>query len=325
MDARVLSTLTFESFAIDHLVDHRKRYHLALDPAFPFTIKLFSYDGVPGPFPMNWHERLELFVPLAGSGEFAIGEDHIPFEAGDVLVIDNLKLHGLASFTGPARRAMVVTFLPEFLYTLGSPLCDSLFLTPFYRSPGTPPATVKTADRSAPLLHEALSRLVQCYFGAADGAQYQAGCKAYLLEALYLLIARVGWTASTQSEYLRRQEQSRQLGKLHDYLLEHFHERVTVQKAASLVGMGESRFMKYFRSVTGETFVGYLNRLRVEKAAQLLEETGLSIAEIAAASGFADQSYFDKVFRRRFQITPREARSRAEQERKRVVALDRRR
>lgn len=82
--------------------------------------------------------------------------------------------------------------------------------------------------------------------------------------------------------------------------------------------------MKYFRSVTGETFVGYLTRLPVEKAAQLLEETRIPIGEIAAACGFSDQSYFDKLFRRHFTLTPREGRNRAEGERTRVMALERR-
>jgi two-component system response regulator YesN len=66
--------------------------------------------------------------------------------------------------------------------------------------------------------------------------------------------------------------------------------------------------MKYFKAVTGETFVSYLTRLRVERAMQMLEESDKAIAEIAAAVGFADQSYFDKMFRRYFKRAPRDVR-----------------
>jgi AraC-like DNA-binding protein len=299
-----MRSLPFEDFAIDHLVDHRKRYHLELDPAFPFAIKLFSYDNAAGPFPLNWHERLELFIPLSGAGEFVNGDHRIPFEGGDILIIDTLKLHGLSHFTGRKRSAMVITFMPEFVYTLGSPLCDSLFLTPFYRPPGSAPAVVRSGDHFAPSLEGALSQLVQCYFSPAEKLEHQAGCKAFLLQVLYFLVARAGWSASTRSDYLRRHEQSQRLGRLHEYLLTHFDQRVSIATAASIARMSESKFMRYFRTVTGETFVAYLTRLRLERAAQLLEEGQLSIAEVANAVGLSDQSYFDRLFRRHFGRTP---------------------
>jgi AraC-like DNA-binding protein len=303
VDSRLTRSLVFEEFAIDHLVDHRKRYRLRLEPAFPFVVKLFSYETKAGPFPLNWHERLELFMPLSGAGEFDNGEHRISFEAGDILVIDNLKLHGVASYRGKSRRAMVITFLPEFVYTLGSPLCDSLLLTPFYRTAGAPPAVLKRSEPRPQGLDEAVSRLVQCYL-SPDGLQRQAGCKVFLVQMLYCLVTWAGESRATRSECLRRQEESERLGRLHEYLLAHFNQKVSIGQAASLVGMSDSRFMRYFRTVTGETFVSYLTRLRLERAAQLLEESALSIAEIATTVGFSDQSYFDRVFRRHFGRTP---------------------
>jgi AraC-like DNA-binding protein len=314
VDTRLTRSLVFEKFAIDHLVDSRKRYRLDLEPAFPFAMKLFSYETAAGPFPLNWHERLELFMPLSGAGEFHNGDHRIPFEAGDILVVDNLKLHGIANYRGKQRRAIVITFLPEFVYALGSPLCDSLLLTPFYRAVGAPPAVVHGPERPEGL-DEAVSRLVQCYLEPADGLQRQTGCKVFLVQLLYCLIMWAGESRATRSEWMRRQEESESLGRLHAYLLAHFDQKVSIAQAASLMSMSESKFMRYFRTVTGETFVSYLTRLRLERAAQLLEESALSIAEIATAVGFSDQSYFDRVFRRHFGRTPISTRRQRDSER----------
>ena len=308
MLATALTKLAFEPFAIDHLVDGTKRYDLELDPQFPFAIKLFSYDHVTPPYPLNWHPRFELFVPLAGEGTFVMGDRGIPFAAGDVLVIDNMRLHGLAEFRGRRRRAMVVTFSPEFIYTLGSPLCDALFLTPFYSQADITEPVVKEGERVAPSLHEPLLKLVSCYFQPSEKVSYRAGCKAYLLEALYVLTTRFGWSETSRLEYLKRHEQARQLGTLHDYLLANYSTKIPIATACSLVGMCESRFSKFFKAATGETFVAYLTRLRVERAGQLLQQTDQSVAEIASAVGFADQSHFDRMFRRYFQRTPTEVR-----------------
>jgi AraC-like DNA-binding protein len=310
MDLQLLRTLSFEVYDIDREVDDKKRYEMQIDQWFPFAIKLFSFDHVRPPYPLNWHERLEMFIPLAGKGKFVTGDDRVPFSAGDVLVVDNLKLHGLGDFCGKRRQAMVISFLPELVCTLGSPRCDSLFLSPFYRDASSPLVIVKSSDRMANPLHEALSRLVECYFSVSPRPQFQAGCKAWLLTALYYVGAHAGWTVAARSDDLRRQEQSRQLGKLNDYLLTHFCERVSIHTAASIVGMSESRFMKYFRRATGETFVSYLTRLRLQRAAQLLKETDQSIADISTEVGFCDQSYFDRMFRRHFRATPREFRGR---------------
>jgi AraC-like DNA-binding protein len=201
-----------------------------------------------------------------------------------------------------------VTFLPEFVYNLASPACDSLFLTPFYWQPAGVVPVLRSTDPAADSMHQALMRLTQCYYTSDRGPHYQAGCKAFLLEILYLLAAHFGWPERTHQEYLLQQERSRLLGKLHEFLLDNFAEKISVRSAASLVNMSESTFMKYFKRVTGETFVSYLTRLRLERAAELLEATNLPIADISYSVGFPDQSYFDRMFRRHFSRTPREVR-----------------
>jgi AraC-like DNA-binding protein len=304
---RLARSLPFENFAIDHLVDRNGRYHMELDPSFPFAIKLFSYDGCTGPYPLNWHERLELFIPISGEGEFVNGDHCLGFSAGDILIIDTMRPHGLADFRGRKRRSIVITFSPEFIYSVGSPMCDSLFLVPFQTPTQITPCVIRRSDRLAPPIWNALARLVDCYFSRDDGIRYQAGCKALLLQVLYYLGIHAG-SSVTRSEYLRRQEQSQLMGKLHDYLSTHFDQKVSITKAATLLGMSESKFMRYFRTMTGETFVSYLTRLRLERAAVLLEESQLSIGDIAASVGFSDQSYFDRVFRRSFGKSPRELR-----------------
>ena len=48
--------------------------------------------------------------------------------------------------------------------------------------------------------------------------------------------------------------------------------------------------MKYFKRITGQTFVSYANRLRLDRAAQLLQRTDLTVADISNEVGFPDQS-----------------------------------
>ena len=61
---------------------------------------------------------------------------------------------------------------------------------------------------------------------------------------------------------------------------------------------------KLFREQLGMTFSDYINRLRVERAQELLKDPRRSLAEIAVQVGFYDQSHFGKVFRQVSGYTP---------------------
>jgi transcriptional regulator GlxA family with amidase domain len=109
---------------------------------------------------------------------------------------------------------------------------------------------------------------------------------------------------------MRQQERSLRLKKLFAFIREHPDGKLPVGEAARLAGMSTTQFMKIFKRVAGVTLIAYLNHVRLANAARLLRETSQSIAEIAAATGFSDQSYFDKRFKRAFGETPKDFRSR---------------
>ena len=304
--------LKFEPYGIDHLVDAFRHHHLALDMEFPFAIKAFSYETFQPGERLTWHNRLEIFCPLRGAGRFQMGERIIDFMGGDVLVVDNMKLHGALSFEGPHSVAVVIYLKAELFYNLGSAVCDYAYLTPFYGLTEEALPILRAGDPAAAPVHEALFRLLRCYFDAPQDQYSKIGCKAYLGQILYLLSKHLGTSELARAEYLRRREQSQRLGALVEYLNHNYCEKITVPHAAAMVGMSKSHFMRFFKQATGMTFVDYLTHLRISKARQLLRDKNLTIAEISNRVGFTDQSYFDRRFKEHFGKPPREYRATAE-------------
>jgi AraC-like DNA-binding protein len=310
MPISIPSSLTFEPCVVHQWIDPSGRFDPPLDRAFPFYIKLYSFKDGMDPCPPNWHERLEIFVPVAGDGQFRIGDRLVSFSPGEVLVVDNKKLHRTERIGGRQRCAIVITFLPEFVYTLGSPVCDVGYLSPFYCQVADVDPVVRAGNPRLPMLHDAINRLLRCYVDIdQDGARL--GCKTYLLELLYHLAQHFTFAEVARSETLQQQQRARRLGGLLDHLALNYGKKISIADAAAMVGMSESRFMRYFRAAAGMTFVSYLTHIRLTHAARLLRESDLNISEVADTVGFRDQSYFDRQFRQGFSMTPREYRAAA--------------
>jgi len=88
------------------------------------------------------------------------------------------------------------------------------------------------------------------------------------------------------------------------YLLEHFSEKITLNDVAAHVSFSPTYLCTMFKNEMGQSFKSCLNRIRIEKSKELMPNHDLSIADISYKVGFADQSYFARVFKQYEGITP---------------------
>ncbi len=97
---------------------------------------------------------------------------------------------------------------------------------------------------------------------------------------------------------------NRSVGQMLRYIHQNYQTDISVRDLAVLCSINQSYAGQLFRQETGETFSGYLTRVRMEKASGLLLETSRSIASIAADVGYGDYFYFAKVFKKVMGVTP---------------------
>lgn len=88
------------------------------------------------------------------------------------------------------------------------------------------------------------------------------------------------------------------------YIKQHLAEKLTLEQAAEQVALSKSYFCRVLKDELGYTFTEYVNHLRIERAMLYLRESVLSIADVAYAVGFDDQSYFTRIFKKATGMSP---------------------
>ncbi len=88
------------------------------------------------------------------------------------------------------------------------------------------------------------------------------------------------------------------------HINKHFGQSLPLSQMAMLCQMSPSRFCREFKATYGVTYVEYVARYRIVQAKRLLNNPTMSIADAAAAVGFADPSYFTRVFRKVTGLSP---------------------
>ncbi|MDL2301489.1 AraC family transcriptional regulator [Lachnospiraceae bacterium OttesenSCG-928-D06] len=83
----------------------------------------------------------------------------------------------------------------------------------------------------------------------------------------------------------------------------------SIEELANMLHITPSHFAREFRNETGVPPIKYLTNIRLLHASKLLQETSLSINDIALACGFSSGNYFTKLFHKQTDMTPLEFRS----------------
>lgn len=92
------------------------------------------------------------------------------------------------------------------------------------------------------------------------------------------------------------------------YISENFSSNITLEDVARHVHLNPAYFSTIFKQSCGSSFKEYLNMVRIEESKRLLANTDYSVVDIAVATGFMDQSYFSKVFKKYTGLTPKQYR-----------------
>lgn len=223
-----------------------------------------------------------------GLGWCELGGQRLAVKPGDLLVIPSNVGHAYGAdekkpwsiFWVHATGDSMKSLLAELGATVERPL---LFL-------GQDP-------QLAALFEETILILEQGYTPA--GLLYASRTLSHLI-GLMIWHRHQKWQGDTEP----RQKMAQSIA----YMKAHLNQPLKVPDLAALVNLSASHFSALFKRQTGYAPIDYFIRLRLHQACQLLDNTDLSVKEIAVRLGYDDPFYFSRIFKALNEISPREYR-----------------
>lgn len=284
-------------------------YHNAYHETKRHADIMFAYNvypcTIPQDFsfvPLHWQDSFEIIYVKRGMGRVQVNLDMFQAEAGDIFIVPPGHLHGLRGLEDYRMEYENIIFDMDFLRGAVLDNCSQKYLQPMLEGKLYFPVWIGNS-------HE-MYGILSNYLDAADilmgqrGQGYELGVKGYLL----LFFSGLFQIAMPKVEELHDNRRMEKIKMVLSYMEDHYNQKITVEEMAEECGYSASHFMRWFKEMTGTKFGSYLIELRLEKAARTLRTTEETVLEVAGKTGFNNLSNFNRLFKKKYGITPSEFR-----------------
>ena len=240
---------------------------------------LIAYD-----FTTHFHNCFEFVRAMEGSFTLQVGGLTEVMHPGDYALILPNEIHSF-SFDGPFKL-WIGLFTGDYVSSFQKHMTNKF---------GT-----KIAFRPS----EDIDRILQTHLThhKKTGAKYVTKGGLYLLCSEYLRLVPIEE---------RTPKEGRLMAQLSDFIALHYSEPLSLQSISSALGYDYYYLSHCFRLFFNMHFTAYLNLYRIERAADDLVNTDLSVTEILGRNGFSSTRNFYAVFRNAYGTSPNEYRKRA--------------
>lgn len=272
-----------------------------------FPVAAYLHRALPGEMPVyaHWHEEAEFLLMLEGEMLFQIGTALYPLKAGEAVFVPGGDMHAGHAQGEDGCAFFAVVFRMDWLHSGTLDRVQSEYLSGLLDGSHTLPVHYDGGESWSSAALQQLAALQGVLTARNPG--YELAVKAHLFLILAEIAGGPGWLPRQRE----RPEDRRRLELLKTVIAHietHYADKIYLRDLARLAGMSESRFSRFFKKSMRQTPLAYINRYRVEKAAELLRETDRKLLDIALEVGFEHQGYFIRRFREQMGVTPAEYR-----------------
>lgn len=265
-------------------------------------LKVFNYRQ---PFDIvHSHDFHEMVLVRKGSGRHLTEDGSYPIYRGDIFLVRPGHAHTYEEVKN--LEIVNILYLPE---VLNLPLYDLTDTSGYYAFFETRPRLRgRYRDRNRLTLNEEqLRQAEEIILEIEQEQRRKTPGNEYFRRVAFMRLIGLVCRAFSESES-RPSGELTEISRIIRFFEQNYARPIRLEDLPPLCGKSVSSIVRLFREGLGQSPIEYLINLRLEKGAALLRRKTMTVAAIAAATGFSDSNYFTKMFSRKFALSPREYR-----------------
>ena len=240
----------------------------------------------PTHFPPHIHEAIEMVYITKGTLELGVGQELYHMEKGDFAVVFPNLIHHYQVFEEGENKA---------LYVLVSPKLIPNYMNQFQKNCPAIPVIPKE------YLHVDIVKAVKSLIDVEKN-------NMRLIQAyLQMIFAHVFYRM--EMVYKDTLGSDNLVYKSVEYVAKNFRKKISLDQMANDLGVSKYILSRLFSQTFHTNFAGYVNGVRLNYAVAMLDGGCESITNICYECGFESQRTFNRVFKERYKVTPREYRN----------------
>lgn len=243
----------------------------------------------------HWHSEFEWCVIDHGRADCLIGAKRIALYEGDGIFINSKAIHSFVSEGG--------ALMPNILFSPNLIAADTSAVYSEYVLPVLCAGSAYVVLRKEKE-EDILQRLRAVFSLAREKTISKIEIQIAVCTLWCDFIKKTGgcWNGRQDAQGMLLQSRMR---TMIGYIRENYPEKLTLAEIACSANISKSEALRCFREAIGTTPVKYLIDYRLDRARALLLSTNDTVTQIALQTGFDSVSYFVRIFRKEFGMTPR--------------------
>lgn len=249
--------------------------------------------------PWHWHEELEFCYVKAGTVRLLTIDGDFSFHHGEAFFINSNALSTVES--GISDENAIIDshlFHPVFLSGHFQSVFETKYLNPVLRNKNLKHLSIYGNNQTQ---KEILYKLRKAAI-LQDKSNSEFQIRNLFSEIWLLLLNEI--SLSEQKNVPATLVKQERIQTMMSFIQSNYGEKVSLDDIAASASVGKREALRSFQNYIHQTPIEYLTECRIEAAKKLLKTSNLSILEIALQSGFSNESYFCKIFKKHTDTTP---------------------
>lgn len=255
--------------------------------------------------PIHWHQEIEITIIEAGQAEYRVNLNPYLLKEGDIITIKPEALHSISKLPDNNMKWRTMVFNLNMLKSANTDGCLLKYIAPIINNLHELPLII---TKDLPYYNDILgiiNNIFTCY--DEKSIAYELELKSLLFKYIAVLY-KAGLVDTSNGTSAIPTETINKIKQLLNYINDNYTREISVPELAEVCRFSEYHFMRFFKKHIGTSCIQYINNYRLEKSTELLCTTDMTIMEIAFEVGFDNLSYFNKLFKRKYNMTPKEFR-----------------